>query len=231
MLRVNSAEGLTDIRAPCYCENVILQSLELGPFVENCYVIGDEKSREAAVIDPGDEPDTILLTLGKESLTAKIILLTHAHLDHVGGLKALKESTRADVMMHKADAFLLKTAPMQALAFGVRPFLSPSPDRFIAEGDTLRVGSLRLEVIHTPGHTPGGVCYCLREEKKVFVGDTLFAGSVGRTDLPGGDYEALVRSIREKLLPLGDDVEVLCGHGPPTTIGQERRCNPFLNEL
>jgi len=209
---------------------MILHMLEVGPLMGNCFILGDEKTREAIVIDPGDEPDRIVLTMGKDKLTAKTILLTHAHVDHVGGLKTLKDSTKAQLIMHKADAFLLKAAPMQALAFGVRPFISPKPEKFVDEGDIVSCGPIKLKVIHTPGHSPGGVCYYIEDEKKVFVGDTLFAGSIGRTDLPGGDYEALMSSIRDKLIPLGDDVEVFCGHGPPTTIGQERRYNPFLNE-
>jgi len=208
---------------------MILHMLEVGPLMGNCYIVGDEKTREAVVIDPGDEPDRIVLTMGKERLTAKTILLTHAHVDHVGGLKALKDSTKAQIIMHKDDAFLLKTAPMQALVFGVRPSISPKPEKFVDEGDTVSCGSILLKVLHTPGHSPGGVSYFIEGEKKVFVGDTLFAGSIGRTDLPGGDYETLIRSIKEKLLPLGDDVEVYCGHGPPTTIEQEKRYNPFLN--
>ncbi len=204
--------------------------LEVGPLMENCFIIGDKGSAEGVVIDPGDDVDRILLTAARDKLAIRTILLTHAHVDHVAGVKELKDSTGARLVMHKADAFLLKTAPVQALAFGIRPFLSPHPDAFVDDGDTIPLGSASLKVLHTPGHTPGGLSFYLEGEKKVFVGDTLFAGSIGRTDLPGGDYEALISSIREKLFPLGNDVEVFCGHGPPTTIGQEKQYNPFLAE-
>ncbi len=180
----------------------------------------------AAVIDPGDEVDRILLTLAQSKLKVKYIINTHGHFDHVGGNKRLKEVTGADLMIHKKDAHMLEQLTSAAGSFGLSAENSPGPDKFLKDGEKLTFGKITLQVIHTPGHSPGGVS--LYTDGALFVGDTLFAGSVGRSDFPGGDYDILIASIRNKLFPLGDDVTVYTGHGPKTTIGHEKRTNPFV---
>lgn len=205
---------------------MILKALEVGPIMANCYIIGCEKTKTAAVIDPGDEADRILMQLAEEKLTLKYIINTHGHFDHVGGNHGLKEASGADVIIHQADAAMLADLGRTAGAFGLSVKDSPPADRTVDEGDTISFGDITLKVLHTPGHSPGGIS--LHTNGMVFVGDTLFAGSIGRTDLPGGDFQTLIASIKTKLLALGDDVKVYTGHGPATTIGQEKRVNPFL---
>jgi glyoxylase-like metal-dependent hydrolase (beta-lactamase superfamily II) len=193
----------------------------------NCYILGCEQTKEAVVIDPGDETDRILLMLAESALKVKYILNTHGHFDHVGGNKKLKDVTGAELMIHAADAPMLKHLSASAANWGLFADDSPPPDRTIAEGDTISFGKdITLRVIHTPGHTPGGVSF--HTDEKVFVGDTLFQSSIGRTDFPGGNFETLISSIKNKLFMLGDKVEVFTGHGDPTTIGREKRFNPFL---
>jgi len=205
---------------------LILKSLAVGPIMANCYIIGCEKTKKAAVIDPGDEADRILMQLAEDKLTLKYIINTHGHFDHVGGNYNLKKASGADIIIHKADAPMLSDLGRTAGAFGLSVEDSPPADRTVDQGDTISFGEITLNVLHTPGHSPGGIS--LHTNGIVFVGDTLFAGSIGRTDLPGGDYQTLIDSIKTKLLPLGDDVKVYTGHGPATTIGQEKRINPFL---
>ncbi|MFQ5957347.1 MAG: MBL fold metallo-hydrolase [Candidatus Brocadiales bacterium] len=210
---------------------MILETLEVGPLAVNCYILGSREGGEAAVIDPGADPDNIMRVLEARGLlgNVKYILATHGHFDHVGAAKRLKELTSAPFLIHKGDLELLDSLEEQARYFGCPMVEKPSVDRFIADGDTISFDNIKLRVAHTPGHSKGGVCYLT--EDKAFVGDTLFAGSVGRTDFPGCSFEELATSIQKKLLPLGDDVEVYPGHGPSTTIGSEKRSNPFLSDL
>jgi len=205
---------------------VIIEKLEVGMIMANCYIVGCEKTRQAVVIDPGDEGDRILYRLADNKLTVAYIINTHGHFDHVGANKQLKEATGADLLIHEADAPMLSMLSEMAESFGMAMDNSPPPDRTLKDGDKITFGDITMDVIHTPGHTPGGIS--LVTDKKAFVGDTLFAGSIGRTDFPGGDFNTLIESIQKRLFPLGDDVTVYCGHGPETTIGMERRTNPFV---
>jgi hydroxyacylglutathione hydrolase len=206
---------------------MIIQSLVVGPIQANCFILGCEKTRQAVVIDPGDEVKRILASLQKHSLQLKYILNTHAHFDHVGGNKALKDKTGAPILIHKAEAPLLSHLSASAAVWGMHIDNSPSADQLLEDGDKISFGQITLEVIHTPGHSPGGIS--LYTPKDLFVGDTLFAGSIGRTDFPGGDYDLLISGVRDRLFVLGDDVQVYPGHGPATTIGYERKYNPFFN--
>jgi glyoxylase-like metal-dependent hydrolase (beta-lactamase superfamily II) len=183
---------------------------------------------EAAVIDPGDEPDRIFHALAESSLTAKLIINTHGHFDHVSANKRLKEVTGAPILIHSLDAPMLDELSSSAAAWGFTADNSPKPDKELNDGDEVAFGHTTLKVIHTPGHTPGGIS--LYAPDFVFVGDTLFAGSIGRTDFPGGSFKALKESIRKKLFVLGDQVKVYAGHGLSTTIGEERRANPFVGD-
>jgi len=192
----------------------------------NCYILGCERTREAAVIDPGDETDKILMSLASEKLTLKHILNTHGHFDHVGGNRQLKDATGAELLIHAADAAMLAQLSASAAAFGLSAQNSPPPDRTVAEGDRVTFGDIALTVLLTPVHTPGGISF--HTDRCVFVGDALFYGSIGRTDFPGGDYDTLIASIRTKLFTLDDDTTVYTGHGPATTVGQEKRSNPFV---
>lgn len=205
---------------------MIIKGMPLGPVQANCYVVGCEETREAAVIDPGDEGERVLDVLAKHNLTAKVILNTHGHFDHVGGNAELKEATGAELIIHTLDAPMLGQLTQTARLFGLFSENSPEADRLVEHGDEIQVGQMAFKVIHTPGHTPGGVSFLV--EDKVFVGDTLFAGSVGRTDLPGGDTQTLINSIRKQLFVLDDATEVYPGHMGMTTIGQEKRFNPFV---
>jgi len=208
--------------------DLIIKTLAVGPIMANCFVLGCEDTLEAAVVDPGDEADRILQTLAQLQLTVKLIINTHGHFDHVGANKRLKEVTGAPILIHSLDAPMLNQLASSAAAWGMKADNSPPPDRQLQDGDEIGIGKVLLKVIHTPGHTPGGVS--LYTAGEVFVGDTLFAGSIGRTDFPGGSFETLKNSIQQKLFALGDDVKVYTGHGPPTTIGVEKRNNPFVGE-
>ena len=203
-----------------------VHAFTLGPIQSNAYLLADEATRETALFDPGMESEPVAEVLVRERLTLTAILNTHGHFDHVFGNAYFKAKTGAPLLMHRADLDLVKRLEEQSMYFGFRATPSPPPDRFLEEGDLVQVGGIRLRVLHTPGHSPGGIC--LVTEGTAFVGDTLFAGSIGRTDLPGGSAETLFTSIREKLMTLPDDTVVYPGHGPATTIGHERRHNPFL---
>ena len=205
---------------------MIIKKLEVGPVMANCYILGCDKTKEAVVVDPGDETSRILLALADAKLTLKYILNTHGHFDHVGGNKKMKEATGADIIIHSLDASMLQQLSMTSAVFGLHVENSPPADRLIKEGDEIVFGDHTIKVIHTPGHTPGGVTFHV--DNKLFAGDTLFAGSIGRTDLPGGHFNTLISSIKDKLFPFDDATEVYTGHGPETTIGNEKRFNPFL---
>jgi len=206
---------------------LIVDTLPTGPLQVNCYVIGCEATGHAAVIDPGGDADQILKLLNKHKLKAVMIINTHGHFDHIGGNRELLDATGAELLIHQDDRPLLDRAGEHAAAFGLRAEPSPAPTRELSGGETLQLGELSIRVIHTPGHSPGGIC--LYVEDHIIVGDTLFAGSIGRTDLPGGNHQLLISRIKEKLLPLPETTRVYPGHGPMTTIGQEKLYNPFLS--
>jgi len=204
---------------------LIIKSLAVGPIQANCFIVGCETTLAGAVIDPGDDADRILAVVKKANLRIEHIINTHGHFDHVGGNRRLKDATGAALMIHSLDAPMLAQLDRMAGAFGLNAENSPAPDRILEDGDTIEVGDLRLDVLHTPGHTPGGIS--LHADGCVFVGDTLFQGSIGRTDFPGGNFDTLIASIRRKLFALDDQTTVYTGHGPETTIGAEKRYNPF----
>jgi len=203
---------------------MIIRSLVVGPLENNCFIIADENTKEGLVVDPGDEPDRILDLINKNSFNIKYIVCTHAHFDHVGAVPDLKKETGAKIVIHRDELEIYKSTKDQAAIWGYKLDPLPEPDMFVSEGDKIEVGDLRFEILHTPGHSPGGIC--LYGEGILITGDTLFAGSVGRTDFYGGDMEKLKRSFR-RLLSLSDKIKVLPGHGPETTIGQERTDNFF----
>jgi len=202
----------------------------VGPLQCNCSVIGDEQTHEAMVIDPGDQIEGILEILRKEKLELKQIVITHAHIDHVGGAMKLKAATGAPILMNQNDYALLKMLDMQAAWVGMRPPGAVEVDGPVSQGQVLKIGDISSSVIHTPGHTEGSICLYFPKERKLIAGDTLFAGSIGRTDLPGGSTEKIMRSLHTQVLALPDETEVIPGHGPATTIGQERETNPFLQK-
>jgi hydroxyacylglutathione hydrolase len=203
---------------------VLIKTIAVGPIQANCHIIGDPDNGKAIVVDPGDEIDMIMDIVKDNKLKVESIVCTHGHFDHVGAVGKLKSETGAPVLIHRDDLEIYKAATKLALCFGISVEAQPDPDRFIAEGDSINAGSLRFRVIHTPGHSPG--CICIYGEGIVLTGDTLFAGSIGRTDLPGSDGAVIGASLG-KLMRLPDDTVVLCGHGPSTTIAKERKENPF----
>jgi len=199
------------------------------PFQQNCTILFDDEEKRGVVVDPGGDVERILAALKDNGLTAEAIWITHGHIDHAGGAMDLKEALGVDIIgPHEADRFLLDNLETQAARYGMANVRNCVPDRFLAEGDAVSFAGHVFEVLHCPGHAPGHVVYYNRVAKFAHVGDVLFHGSVGRTDLPGGDHAALIRAIKEKLLPLGDDIGFLCGHGPGGRFGEERRSNPFL---
>ena len=208
--------------------DVRVEVAAVGPFQENAFFLGTSASEEVVLIDPGDEAERLLERVEARGWKPVAIVNTHAHLDHVCAVQPIKERLGIPFHLHPGDLPVLAAAPEHALFFGVRPPAVPEVEHALEDGEVLELAGLRLEVLHTPGHSPGGVC--LRVAGHLFAGDTLFAGSIGRTDLPGGDHQTLLSSIRERLLCLPDETVVHCGHGPDTTIGQERISNPFLQE-
>ena len=209
---------------------MIHEILPVGPLQCNCSIVGDEMSREAIIIDPGDEIESILEIVRKHNLAVKQIVVTHAHIDHVGGATKLKAATGAPILLNENDTALLKMLDVQAAWLGMRSPGEVAIDSSLREGETAGAGSHRAQVIHTPGHTEGSICLLFAPEKTLIAGDTLFAGSIGRTDLPGGNYKKIIDSLHSKLLTLPDETLVIPGHGPATTIGEERESNPFLQK-
>jgi hydroxyacylglutathione hydrolase len=210
----------------------IVETFPVGPLQCNCTVLGDPATHEAIVVDPGDDFEKVTAVLARHGLQCRAIVNTHTHIDHVGGNDALREATGAKVMLHEADLPLYDNLPVQAEFLGLYGAPRRSPvDEHIHQGDRVRAGGLELEVLHTPGHTPGSLCFHLAGAPTplLFSGDTLFAGSIGRTDLWGGDYDQEIASIRARLFPLDDRTRVIAGHGLATTIGYERRRNPYLS--
>jgi glyoxylase-like metal-dependent hydrolase (beta-lactamase superfamily II) len=209
---------------------MIHEILRVGPLQCNCSVIGDETSHEAMVIDPGDDVQEVLDLIRKHNLQVKQIVITHAHIDHVGGAMKLRTATGAPILLNQNDYALLKMLDAQAAWIGM-----PSPgkvdiDRSVGTGETVSAGSLTADILHTPGHTEGSICLYFAADKKLIAGDTLFAGSIGRTDLPGGSMQKILHSLHDTVLALPDETLVVPGHGPLTTIGEERETNPFLTK-
>src|SRR3974390_1761922 len=200
----------------------------VGPLACNCSVVGDEKTHEAMVIDPGDEIEKVLAILQQYNLTVKQIVITHAHIDHIGGAAKLKRLTGAPVLLNSNDQMLLKMLDVQASWLGMRPPEETVIDASLTTGDKVQAGNVIADVLHTPGHTEGSICLYFPAEKKLIAGDTLFAGSIGRTDLPGGSFKKIMESLLGPILALPDDTVVIPGHGELTTIGDERETNPFL---
>jgi hydroxyacylglutathione hydrolase len=207
---------------------MILETFPVGPLHCNCTILGDEVTHEAVVVDPGDNIPEILSRLHKHGLTLRQIVITHAHIDHVGGAVLLKKATGAPVFLNQHDLGLLGAMEIQAGWLGIPTPEVASPDASADDGLTVGLATLRAEVIHTPGHTPGSICLLFPQQHLLLAGDTLFAGSIGRTDLPGGDGPQILRSLRNRLMVLPETTRVLPGHGPDTTIGEEKQSNPFL---
>ena len=214
---------------------MILESAAVGPFFKNGYVVGCERTRQAIYIDPGDEVEQMLAFIAAQQLQVTHILLTHAHVDHVSGVAEAKRALGAPIYLHKDDQFIYDNAVRTGMMFGLTVEQPPPVDRYYEDDTTIAFGDYEVRIAHTPGHCPGGVCLVLTKKGEegsphLFVGDTLFAGSIGRTDLPGGDYDTLLKAITEVLFTFPDDAIVYSGHGPATTIGREKATNPFVLE-
>jgi len=209
---------------------MIHEILPVGPLQCNCSIIGGETTREAMVIDPGDDIGNVLALIQKHNLQVKRIVITHAHIDHVGGAMKLRAATGAPILLNHNDYTLLKMLDLQAAWIGMESPGKVEIDHSLGESDKVEAGALLANVMHTPGHTEGSICLYFPAQKKLIAGDTLFAGSIGRTDLPGGSFDKIISSLQEKLLTLPDETVVVPGHGPLTTIGAERDSNPFLRK-
>lgn len=233
-----SLRGARSVILPLMPATLIHEVLPVGLLQCNCSVLADPETGQALVVDPGDDIDRVLELLARHRLRVQAIVSTHAHIDHVGGLAKLQRATQAPVLIHAADLDLYRALPIQADWLGVPTPELAKIDEFVREGDTLRFGRFQATVLHTPGHSPGSLCLLLPadlpvrlEAPRLLAGDTLFAGSVGRTDLWGGSFAQLMQSLREKILILPDETIVVPGHGPATTIGEERHTNPFLQSV
>lgn len=214
-----------------------ITTVVVTPFQQNCAIIWDTVGRRGAVVDPGGDVGRIMAAIDRRGVHVEKILLTHGHLDHAGGAADLREAlfqrSAAEIPIigpDRRDQFLLDSIERQAAAFGLSGMRNAAPDRWLSEGEQVSIGSHTFDVLHCPGHTPGHIVFVNQDARFAILGDVLFQGSIGRTDFPYGDHEQLLRAIREKLLPLGDDIAFICGHGPRSTIGVERRSNPFLQE-
>ncbi len=207
---------------------MIIKKFVVGPLENNCFLVIEDVSKETFITDPGDEPDRIMDFVNENNLKVKYLVCTHTHFDHVGAVSDLKKDTGAKIVIHKDDLPIYESSQDHAAVWGFEIDPLPQPDVFVSDGDTIAIGNLQFEILHTPGHSPGGIC--IYGEGFVITGDTLFAGSVGRTDLPGGDIQKLKASFK-RLMSLSDGVKVLPGHGPETTIGRERTDNFFASEM
>lgn len=207
---------------------MLIRKLVVGDLQTNCYIVGDEKTKEGVVIDPGGDPEDIEKVVQKEGLKIKYIILTHGHADHIAALTELKKKTNALILIHPADSDMLVDPTYNLSIFTGQELVCPKADRFLDDGDKIKIGALELEVLHTPGHSPGGIS--LFVDKMIFTGDALFCGGIGRTDFPGASHTQLLNSIKEKILSKPDDTVVYSGHGPETTVGEEKRNNPWIRE-
>lgn len=206
-----------------------VEMLVVGPVATNCYIVWCEDSWEAMVIDPGDEGGKILEAIRREEVEVKYVVNTHGHLDHIGANDVVRKACGAPLLIHRLDAEALENPELNLSAFFWREVKASPPDKVLEEGDHIRLGKLKFKVLHTPGHSPGSIC--LLGEEAIFTGDTLFAGSIGRTDMPGGSFQKIMYSLKHRLLPLPDSLKVYPGHGPETVLGYEKRVNPYLRGL
>jgi hydroxyacylglutathione hydrolase len=231
LIRSDQRKSAADCFGPNrYNKSMIHEIIPVGPLQCNCSIIGDENTHEAMVIDPGDDIDDIQAILSKHNLQVKQIVITHAHIDHVGGAMKLRAATGAPILLNQNDYALLKMLDEQATWIGVAPPGKVEIDHSVTTGENVSAGSHTAQILHTPGHTEGSICLYFPAEKKLIAGDTLFAGSIGRTDLPGGSMQKILRSLHDTVLALPDETLVVPGHGELTTIGEERESNPFLQQ-